>query len=278
MRGRRAYVLDAFLQPVAPNVTGELYLAGVGLAHGYPGATPATAERFVADPFASGQRMYRTGDLARWTDQGELLFGGRADDQVKIRGYRVEPAEVEAALTGIAAVAQAVVVAREDRPGDKRLVAYVTAAGQPGPDPAAVREHLAVRLPEFMVPASVMVLDELPLTVNGKVDRAALPAPELGGKPAGREPRTEAERVCATCSPRSSEWTGPAPTTASSSWAGTRSCRCSWPPARVTAVWSSGPGTSSSGRHRRASRRSPSPGAGRPPARRTASARSRGRR
>nr|ADU56090.1 hypothetical protein CA878-12 [uncultured organism CA878] len=195
LAGRRAYVLDAFLQPVAPNVTGELYLAGAGLAHGYLGATAPTSERFIANPFAPGERMYRTGDLARWTDHGELLFAGRADAQVKIRGYRVEPGEVEVALTGVPRVAQAVVVAREDRPGEKRLIAYVTAEEGPGPDSDAVREHLAARLPEFMVPAVVVVLDSFPLTLNGKIDRAALPAPEFTGKAAGREPRTEAERV-----------------------------------------------------------------------------------
>ncbi|OXM68368.1 non-ribosomal peptide synthetase [Amycolatopsis vastitatis] len=195
LAGRQAYVLDAFLQPVAPNVTGELYLAGAGLAHGYLGGTASTSERFVANPFAAGERMYRTGDLARWTDQGELLFAGRADAQVKIRGYRVEPGEVEVALTEVPDVAQAVVVAREDRTGDKRLIAYVTAEAGAGPDPEAVRGHLAARLPSFMVPAVVVVLDGFPLTVNGKIDRAALPAPGFPGKAAGREPRTEAERV-----------------------------------------------------------------------------------
>ncbi|MFD6065630.1 non-ribosomal peptide synthetase [Amycolatopsis lurida] len=193
LAGRQAYVLDAFLQPVAPGVTGELYLAGAGLAHGYLGAASVTAQRFIASPFATGERMYRTGDLARWTDDGELLFGGRADSQVKIRGYRVEPGEIEAALTALPDVAQAVVVAREERPGEKRLIAYVTA--ESGLESEAIRTRLAERLPEFMVPAVVLVLDTFPLTLNGKIDRAALPAPEFTGNPAGREPRTEAERV-----------------------------------------------------------------------------------
>ncbi|SMD25144.1 non-ribosomal peptide synthetase [Kibdelosporangium aridum] len=193
LAGRQAYVLDAFLQPVAPNVTGELYIAGAGLAHGYLGNNGPTAERFVANPFAAGERMYRTGDLARWTDQGELLFAGRADSQVKIRGYRVEPGEIEVALTEVPQVAQSVVVAREDRAGEKRLIAYVTADEEL--ESEAVRKHLAARLPEFMVPAVVVVLDSFPLTVNGKIDRAALPDPGFTGKPAGREPRTETERV-----------------------------------------------------------------------------------
>nr|ACJ60950.1 VEG8 [uncultured soil bacterium] len=192
LAGRQAYVLDAFLQPVAPNVTGELYLAGAGLAHGYVGNSGPTSERFVANPFASGERMYRTGDLARWTDQGELLFAGRADSQVKIRGYRVEPGEIEAALAEVPLVAQAVVVAREDLAGEKRLIAYVTGEAL---DPDEVRAHLAARLPEFMVPGMVLVLDSFPLTLNGKIDRAALPAPEFTGRPAGREPRTETERL-----------------------------------------------------------------------------------
>ncbi|MCX4970736.1 amino acid adenylation domain-containing protein [Streptomyces sp. NBC_00654] len=210
LAGRQAYVLDAFLQPVAPNVTGELYLAGAGLAHGYLGASGPTSERFVADPFAPGDaaarsasvrggratggRMYRTGDLVRWTDRGELLFVGRADSQVKIRGYRVEPGEIETALAEVPQVAQAIVVVREDQPGEKRLIAYVTTEGDPGPDSDAIREQLAARLPEFMVPA-VVVLDGFPLTLNGKIDRAALPAPEFTARAAGREPRTEAERV-----------------------------------------------------------------------------------
>ncbi|MFC3453287.1 non-ribosomal peptide synthetase [Amycolatopsis speibonae] len=194
LAGRQAFVLDAFLQPVAPNVPGELYLAGAGLAHGYLGNTASTAERFVANPFGPG-RMYRTGDLARWTEWGELLFGGRADSQVKIRGYRVEPGEIEAALTEVPDVAQAIVVAREERPGEKRLIAYVTAESGQGLESDAVREQLAARLPEFMVPSVVLVLDVFPLTLNGKIDRAALPAPEFTPRAAGREPRTETERV-----------------------------------------------------------------------------------
>ncbi|WP_410664893.1 amino acid adenylation domain-containing protein [Amycolatopsis sp. lyj-84] len=195
LAGRQAYVLDAFLQPVAPNVTGELYLAGAGLAHGYLGAAGATAQRFLANPFAAGERMYRTGDLGRWTEQGELVFAGRADSQVKIRGYRVEPGEIEAVLTEVPDVAQAVVVAREERPGEKRLIAYVTAESGQALESGEVRASLAERLPEFMVPAVVLVLDTFPLTLNGKIDRAALPAPEFTGKSTGREPRTEAERV-----------------------------------------------------------------------------------
>ncbi|KZB80204.1 non-ribosomal peptide synthetase [Amycolatopsis regifaucium] len=194
LAGRQVYVLDAFLQPLAPNVTGELYIAGAGLAHGYLGNTASTSERFVANPFGPG-RMYRTGDLARWTEQGELLFGGRADAQVKIRGYRVEPGEIEAALTDVPAVAQAIVVAREERPGEKRLIAYVTAEPGRELESDAVRAHLAARLPEFMVPSVVLVLDGFPLTLNGKIDRAALPAPEFTPRAAGREPRTETERL-----------------------------------------------------------------------------------
>ncbi len=186
LAGRRAYLLDAFLQPVAPGVTGELYLAGAGLAHGYTGAPGATAERFVADPSVPGQRMYRTGDLARRSAAGELLFAGRADGQVKIRGYRVEPGEVEAALTAQPEVTEAVVVAR-----DGRLIGYVVT----GADPALIRERLGMVLPEYMVPAVLVTLDALPLTVNGKVDRAALPAPEATATTAGRAPRTDGERV-----------------------------------------------------------------------------------
>ncbi|MFH8980051.1 non-ribosomal peptide synthetase [Streptomyces varsoviensis] len=209
LTNRQVYVLDAFLNPLPPGLTGELYIAGAGLAHGYLERPGISAERFVACPFAteaaggaygggpggpSGGRMYRTGDLVRWTDDGELVFVGRADGQVKIRGFRVELGEIEAALTAHPAVTDAVVVAREDRPGERRLIGYVV-TDERGADPEAVQSHLTGTLPEYMVPAAVLVLDALPVTANGKVDRAALPAPDFAGRAARQAPRTPAEKI-----------------------------------------------------------------------------------
>ncbi|MEV0259662.1 amino acid adenylation domain-containing protein, partial [Streptomyces sp. NPDC050732] len=195
----QAYVLDASLRPVPVGVPGELYIAGAGLARGYLGRPGLSAQRFVAnpfapEPFAPGRRMYRTGDVVRWTHDGRLVFAGRADDQLKIRGHRVEPGEIEAALAACPGVRHAAVTIREDRPGERRLIGYVAADGRTV-DGGTVREYVAGVLPEYMVPAAVLVLDALPRTAHGKVDRAALPAPDFAGRATSREPRTAAERI-----------------------------------------------------------------------------------
>ncbi|MEG3629926.1 amino acid adenylation domain-containing protein [Streptomyces poriticola] len=194
--GTRVRLLDAALRPVPPGVPGEMYLGGDGLARGYLGRPGTTADRFVADPFGPpGTRMYRTGDLARWNTDGSLAYLGRADGQVKVRGFRIEPGEVEGVLTGAPGVGGAVVVAREARPGVRQLVAYVVPARDAAapPDPVALRALAGERLPGYMVPAAVTVLEAFPRTPGGKVDVRALPEPRFETASAYRAPSTERE-------------------------------------------------------------------------------------
>ncbi|MDF2583198.1 MAG: non-ribosomal peptide synthetase, partial [Mycobacterium sp.] len=192
--GAASFVLDEWLRPVPVGVVGELYLAGTNVAAGYVRRGELTASRFVACPFAgAGQRMYRTGDLVRWGADGQLQYLGRADEQVKIRGFRIELGDVQTALAAVDGVDQAVVIAREDRPGDKRLVGYVTGCS----DPAAARAALTTQLPGYMVPAAVIAIEALPLTPNGKLDKRALPAPTYDQADRYRAPGTVVEELLA---------------------------------------------------------------------------------
>ncbi|MGH3897301.1 MAG: non-ribosomal peptide synthetase [Pseudonocardiaceae bacterium] len=195
MTGMRAYLLDEALRPVPDGAVGEIYLAGTGVARGYVGAADLTAERFVADPFTSvGERMYRTGDLARWTPEGELDFMGRVDDQVKIRGYRVEPGEVENVVVRYPGIVHVAVVPDDAGAAERRLVAYVVSGGDEL-DLAALRNHVEQLLPDYMVPAAFVALDSLPLTANGKLDRAALPAAAADDAPVYHAPSGPHEEI-----------------------------------------------------------------------------------
>ncbi|HEY2116419.1 MAG TPA: amino acid adenylation domain-containing protein, partial [Candidatus Angelobacter sp.] len=196
MDNHQIYVLDSVFKPAPVGIPGELFIAGAGLARGYLRRPDLTAERFVPNPFGNaGGRMYRTGDRARWREDGQIEFLGRTDQQVKVRGYRIELAEIEAALLGCSGVGQAAVIVREDRKGEKRLVAYVVPATGRSLNAAELRESLARKLPNYMVPAFITVLSSLPLNSNGKLDRKALPTPEFIGSRSGRTPRTHAEEV-----------------------------------------------------------------------------------
>ncbi|SON61428.1 Linear gramicidin synthase subunit D [Mycobacterium simulans] len=195
LSGAALFVLDAWLRPVPVGVAGELYVAGTGVGVGYVRRPGLTASRFVACPFGdTGARMYRTGDVVRWSAEGQLHYVGRADEQVKIRGYRIELGEVTAALSALDGVDQAVVIARQDRPGDKRLVGYITGTA----DPTSLRTQLATQLPHYMIPAAVVGLVAIPLTLNGKLNTCALPAPEYGHTDGYRPPSTPTEEILAT--------------------------------------------------------------------------------
>jgi amino acid adenylation domain-containing protein len=175
------YILDENLRQLAPGETGELYVGGMSVARGYRNRLDLTAERFICDPFSSGEgaRLYRTGDLARCLPSGDLVYLGRADEQIKILGYRIEPSEIEAAIDRHPAIAASAVIARGSNCSEKRLTAYITMRNGTTPSAAEMREFLKTSLPDYMLPSIFATLDRLPLTANGKVDRAGLPEPTI---------------------------------------------------------------------------------------------------
>ncbi|HEY0079207.1 MAG TPA: amino acid adenylation domain-containing protein [Pyrinomonadaceae bacterium] len=196
------YALNEYLQPVPIGVAGELFIGGEGVARGYLNRPELTAEKFIPDHLGGepGRRLYRTGDLARYLPDGNLEFLGRLDHQVKIRGYRVETGEIEAVLEQHAGVGEAFVMAFEPEPGEKRLAAYLVAANGTSPEVAELRDYLAEKLPDYMIPSAFVTLDALPLTPGGKIDRRALPTPAVSREAAGRDfvaPQTESEQIIA---------------------------------------------------------------------------------
>jgi amino acid adenylation domain-containing protein len=197
------YILDKHQQPVPVGVPGELYIGGAGVARGYRNRSDLTKERFIADPFSQDQkaRLYKTGDLARYRSDGNLEYLNRMDNQVKVRGFRIELGEIETALGEVDAVKQGVVIAREIKPGDTRLIAYFIPVGGKSLTPTDLRSHLRKKLPEYMIPQHFVELDKMPLTPAGKIDRKGLPSPwgsQGGAEPEYVPPRNEAERILAS--------------------------------------------------------------------------------
>jgi aryl carrier-like protein len=194
------YILDKHLQPVPLGVSGELHIGGVGLARGYWNKLELTQEKFISSPFQSGQFLYKTGDLARYRSDGNVEYLGRIDHQVKIRGFRIELGEIEAVLGQHPKVRETVVVAREDIPNNQRLVAYVVPASEITFSAQELRDYIKEKLPDYMVPSAIVELNKLPLSPNGKIDRRALPVPEiqrLDLKEAYEAPNSEVERAIA---------------------------------------------------------------------------------